>query len=125
MCNPLIECVCLTFAVSLSRARAVCSKHLSKHQFSVATAEDGVEALEVLEALRERQRCGDVTARPFDLILLDLIMPRMDGKAVLTRLKDDPEVCSLPAAGCGAVWCVPCLLQVVGQCGVLRSVGCW
>lgn len=31
-----------------------------------------------------------------DGIILDVIMPKMDGWAVLTRLKDDPEVASIP-----------------------------
>ena len=69
-----------------------CSKCLTKHGFNVEVAEDGVLAFEKLEAIRERVRAGDRSAHPIDLILLDLVMPRMDGKMVLSRLKDDPEV---------------------------------
>ncbi len=74
------------------------SKCLTKHGFSVETAEDGVMAFEVLEGIRARIKAGDRTALPVDLILLDIVMPRMDGKMVLARLKEDPEVVRRPAA---------------------------
>ncbi len=47
----------------------------------------------MLSETRRRIAAGDKTVVPVDLILLDLVMPGMDGKAVLMRLKDDPEVC--------------------------------
>ena len=67
-------------------------KSLSRHGFNVETAEDGVQAFEKLESIKERIEAGDKSALPIDLILLDLVMPHMDGKAVLQRLKETPEV---------------------------------
>ncbi|MBN1177853.1 MAG: response regulator [Anaerolineae bacterium] len=51
---------------------------------TVALAEDGRQALEMLNA-------GD-----YDLVLLDILMPEIDGFEVLTRLKNDPARRDLP-----------------------------
>ncbi|MGC8826942.1 MAG: response regulator [Anaerolineae bacterium] len=54
---------------------------------------DGYQVLEAgdgLEALQMVQR-----ARP-DLVILDIMMPRMDGLEVLRRLEADPETAGLP-----------------------------
>ena len=53
---------------------------------------DGVEALEFLRRRGERFAAAP---RP-DLILLDLNMPRMDGREALAALKGDPELKSIP-----------------------------
>jgi len=50
----------------------------------VATASGGEEAL------------ASVAAEPFDLIILDIMMPDMDGFEVLTRLKKNPETRHVP-----------------------------
>ncbi|HEY8239878.1 MAG TPA: response regulator [Kiritimatiellia bacterium] len=60
-----------------------------KHNLGVVT--DGVEAMRYLR--REGDYAG--SARP-DLVLLDLNLPRMDGRAVLKELKNDPLLRSLP-----------------------------
>ncbi len=50
----------------------------------VATASGGEEGL------------AKVAAEPFDLIILDIMMPGMDGYEVLTRLKQNPETQHVP-----------------------------
>ncbi|GAC1606376.1 MAG: hypothetical protein NVS3B21_36190 [Acidimicrobiales bacterium] len=52
--------------------------------YRVVTAGDGVEGLERV-----------VDDRP-DLILLDVMMPRMDGIAVVRKLKADPATAAIP-----------------------------
>lgn len=53
---------------------------------------DGVEALEFLR--REGERFADAP-RP-DLILLDLNMPRMNGREFLEAIKQDPDLRKIP-----------------------------
>jgi len=52
--------------------------------YRVVTAGDGVEGL---ERVKEHQP---------DIVLVDIMMPRMDGFEVLHRLKDDPATASIP-----------------------------
>lgn len=58
--------------------------NLATASAAVDVAADGVEALEALS----RQR--------YDLLLVDLEMPRMDGYALLEKLRSDPATAHLP-----------------------------
>ena len=57
---------------------------LQSRSYDVVTARDGAEGLE-----KARQ------VRP-DLILLDVMMPRMDGIEACKRLRDDPTTAGIP-----------------------------
>jgi len=57
----------------------------------LTVAGDGVEALAIL---RRQGRHADA-ARP-DLILLDLNLPRMNGRALLAEIKQDPDLRRIP-----------------------------
>jgi len=70
--------------------RSFASKLLENHGYTVLTAVDGMEALEVFR--RERERIS--------LVLLDLIMPRMGGKACFEELlRMDPGLKVLISSG--------------------------
>ncbi|MBI5563980.1 MAG: response regulator [Chloroflexi bacterium] len=57
---------------------------LRRQDFDVAVAYDGVEAL------------AQVAAQPPDLIVLDIVMPRLNGYEVCRRLRDDPATAAIP-----------------------------
>jgi chemotaxis family two-component system response regulator Rcp1 len=58
---------------------------------NLTVAKDGIEALDVL------QKKGKFTDAPeIDLILLDLNMPRMDGRTLLGIIKQDPDLRHIP-----------------------------
>ena len=58
--------------------------NLQRAGYDVLTAMDGIEALEQVKANRP------------DMIVLDVMMPRMDGFTVLKHLKADPETKEIP-----------------------------
>jgi signal transduction histidine kinase len=64
--------------------RILLSTNLLESGYTVETAEDGQQALQMLRA------------QPFDAVLLDLIMPRMDGYQVLAEMKQDAALRRTP-----------------------------
>ncbi|HEY9846179.1 MAG TPA: response regulator [Candidatus Caenarcaniphilales bacterium] len=70
--------------------RAMISDLLQKSGLHVTSVPDGIEALEQI-----KQR------RP-DLVLLDVVMPRMNGYEVCRRLKADPSTHKLPIILCSS-----------------------
>ena len=61
--------------------RDMLSRRLERQGYAVALAENGRRALEMLQA------------QEFDLVLLDIMMPELDGFAVLEHLKGDTTLC--------------------------------
>jgi adenylate cyclase len=64
--------------------RLMLGRGLEAEGHSIVFAEHGGEALDLLGR------------QPFDLMLLDVLMPELDGYEVLARLKDDPHLRDIP-----------------------------
>ncbi len=64
--------------------RDTLARHLQRQGHRVTVAENGRQALEM------------VSTHPFDLVLLDVMMPEMDGYEVLQRLKRDQASQDIP-----------------------------
>src|SRR6266511_109332 len=64
--------------------RGLLAFHLEREGYQVVKSANGADAL--------RQ----VRARPPDLVLLDLMLPEMDGLEVCRRLRQDPATAPLP-----------------------------
>jgi CheY-like chemotaxis protein len=75
---------------------------LGQQGHTTAMAEDGRQALEMLRA------------QPFDLVMLDILMPEMDGYQVLEQMKGDSVLREVPVIVISAVdemeWVVRCIL---------------
>jgi signal transduction histidine kinase/CheY-like chemotaxis protein len=65
-------------------ARELLRRHLAREGFRVETASSGEEGLRLARLIQP------------DAITLDVMMPRMDGWAVLNALKADPKLCDIP-----------------------------
>lgn len=64
--------------------RDMLCRRLEKQGYTVATAGDGRQALDLM------------AVEDFDLVLLDIMMPELDGYAVLERMKSDPRMMDTP-----------------------------
>ena len=93
---PKLKPVCLIFAdddendfVLLS-----CAARRAQLPVTVSWVKDGIE---LLEYLRRQGRYSDVATYPAPaLILLDLNMPRKNGREALQDIRRDPGLCSVP-----------------------------
>ncbi|MCW3098148.1 MAG: putative histidine kinase [Chthonomonadaceae bacterium] len=80
--------------------RDMLSRRLERQGYGVATAESGSQALQQMRA------------QEFDLVLLDIMMPEMDGFAVLQQLKADDALRHIPVIMISALD----ELESVGRC---------
>ena len=64
--------------------RELLQRRLEKLGYTVTTCTDGREALRLLRENR------------FDLALLDVVMPGLDGHEILAQIKDDPQLQNVP-----------------------------
>ncbi|MBC7870259.1 MAG: response regulator [Chitinophagaceae bacterium] len=71
--------------------RDMLSRRLERQGYRVLVAENGIRALEMMEA------------HNFDLVLLDIMMPKMNGYEVLERVKADDHLRHIPVIMISAV----------------------
>lgn len=69
---------------------AMISGLLKQNGLKVTVANDGIEALEKIEAMRP------------DVVLLDIVMPRMNGYECCRRLKSNPKTNQIPVVMCSS-----------------------
>ncbi len=81
--------------------RAVLARRLEREGYAVDSVASGAEAL---------QRVSDGA---FDLVLLDVLMPGMDGFAVLERIKGDPRTRSIPVIMISALDDLPSVVRCI------------
>jgi class 3 adenylate cyclase len=93
---------------TLNRKPSPTASHVSRHHGLVLVVDDeeanrmlladplGTHGYEVIEAENGEQALQKVAQRPPDVILLDVMMPRMDGFEVCRRLKKDPLTAHIP-----------------------------
>src|SRR3989338_518332 len=67
------------------------SNVLTLEGFETATARDGVEGIEMVQQ------------NPPDLIILDIMLPKMDGTKVLLLLKSKPKTKDIPVLMCSVL----------------------
>ena len=88
--------------------RLIARAALARAGFAVVAAADGAEAITL------------ATQEPFDLVVLDWMLPDVDGPAACARLKADPATAHLPiiflTARSGAA--------DLAQCAALGAIGC-
>jgi hypothetical protein len=65
-------------------ARELLSRHLQRGGYAVRTAANGEEAMQLARTLRP------------DVVTLDVLMPQMDGWAVLSAMKEDAALAEIP-----------------------------
>jgi twitching motility two-component system response regulator PilH len=70
--------------------RQLMSSVLEQFGLTVLVATDGVEAWEQIQKVRP------------DIVVLDIIMPRMNGYEVCRKIKTDPTIQSLPVVLCSS-----------------------
>jgi twitching motility two-component system response regulator PilH len=70
--------------------RQLFSEIFEANGIAVVVASDGVEALETLESIHP------------DIVLLDIVMPRMNGYEVCRKIKSNPNTQNVPVVLCSA-----------------------
>jgi PAS domain S-box-containing protein len=65
-------------------ARELLRRHLERRGYAVRMAANGEQAMQITRMLRP------------DVVMLDVLMPQMDGWAVLSAMKEDPALSEIP-----------------------------
>lgn len=60
------------------------SEYLEQTGINIVTAESALDALDILN-----KAC--ISSRPFDIVLSDYVMPKMDGEALCRKITEDPQ----------------------------------
>jgi PAS domain S-box-containing protein len=83
--------------------RDLLSRQLSRQGYTVVLARHGAEALQMVET------------HPYDLILLDMVMPVLSGYEVLVQLKQKPHLRQIPVIMISALDEMDSVIRCIGQ----------
>lgn len=72
-------------AVDDSKANRMLMSKIFGEEYQVETAKDGIEAVKTLRSHPDTS-----------LVILDIIMPRMDGYEIMEEMNKDPQLCNIP-----------------------------
>ncbi len=81
--------------------REVLERRLAREGYGVVSAADGLQALDM------------IAATSVDLVLLDVLMPELDGYEVLSRLKDDAATRDIPVIMISALDDLPSIVRCI------------
>lgn len=76
--------------------RLILERGLSPHGFDITEADGGEEALRLLAPTLERSADAPLGPDDFDLVLLDIMMPDIDGTEVLQKIREQRSRAGLP-----------------------------
>lgn len=65
--------------------------HSQGHSFDIAEAKNGWEAMNFLQTALEKDQLPC-------LVIMDMNMPRMDGKQTIKKIKENPQLSTIPLA---------------------------
>ena len=82
-------------------SRGLLSRHLTRQGHEVTQVSSGMEALAVLVESR------------FDVVLLDVLMPKLDGFQVLEKIKADPATMDIPVIVVSALDEIPGMVRCI------------
>jgi two-component system sensor histidine kinase/response regulator len=73
-----------------ARAREIMMAILESQKFTASAVATGLDAITALEQ-------AQATHQPFGLVLMDWMMPKMDGLSTIQRIRSDPHLSQIPA----------------------------
>ena len=80
--------------------RSLIADLLTDLHYEVITAGDGQDAIALYKKMTDDAKAQDRPGHPIDLVILDMILPRLDGKETFDRLREiNPDVRVILSSG--------------------------
>jgi len=80
--------------------RSLIADLLTDLDYEVITADDGQDAVALYKKMTDQAKAEDRPGHPIDLVILDMILPRLDGKETFDRLREiNPDVRVILSSG--------------------------